>query len=249
RDCWAIGVTPKYVVGVWVGNTDGEGRPGLTGINTAAPVLFDIFRLLPVSRDWFEMPVSDMVKIAVCPESGYRAGPYCENAKEEWVQKSGLKAKVCPWHQLVHLSGDSKWQVTSDCEPPGNILNKNWFVLPPSMEYYYKARSYQYHVLPPFRADCEQENANPMEVIYPKNGAKIYVPLEADGSRGRMVCNAAHRQPGVKIFWHLDDKYMGESHDLHQMALNPPPGNHKLTLVDGNGNTTVINFTVLDKDK
>ena len=47
RDGWAIGVTPKNVVAVWVGNTDGEGRPGLVGVNTAAPVMFDIFRLLP----------------------------------------------------------------------------------------------------------------------------------------------------------------------------------------------------------
>lgn len=249
RDGWAIGVTPKYVVGVWVGNTDGEGRPGLTGINTAAPVLFDIFRLLPSARDWFEMPVRDMVKISVCPESGYRAGQYCDHATEQWVPKGGLKTKVCPWHQLVHLSMNGKWQVTTDCESPERIVNKSWFVLPPSMEYYYKSKSYQYHVLPPFRAGCTQENLNPMEVIYPKNGAKIYVPIEADGSRGRMICNAAHREAGVKIYWHLDDKYQGESHDLHQMALNPSPGKHKLTLVDAYGNTTVINFEVLDKDK
>ncbi|RVU03095.1 penicillin-binding protein 1C [Mucilaginibacter limnophilus] len=249
RDGWAIGVTPKYVVGVWVGNTDGEGRPGLTGINSAAPVLFDIFRLLPVSRDWFDMPVRDMVKIAVCPQSGYRAGEYCTSPQLMWVPKNGLKAKVCPWHQLVHISGDGKWQVTSDCEPPQAILNKKWFVLPPSMEYYYKAKNFEYHVLPPFRADCVQENTNPMEVIYPKDGARVYVPLEADGQRGRMICNAAHRQEGVKIFWHLDNKYVGESHHLHQMALNPSPGKHTLTLVDSNGNTTVINFVVMDKEQ
>jgi penicillin-binding protein 1C len=248
RDGWAIGVTPKYVVSVWVGNTDGEGRPGLTGINTAAPALFEIFRLLPVSRDWFEMPVGEMAKINVCRQSGYRAGQYCQDVDEQYVPKSGLKAPVCPYHQLVHLSADAKWQVNGNCEPPGNILNKSWFVLPPSMEYYYKARNYQYHVLPPFRPDCAQaENGNTMEVIYPKNGAKIYVPLEADGTRGRMICNAAHRQPGMKIFWHLDDQYVGKTKDFHQMALNPPPGKHILTLVDGNGNTISIGFEVLKK--
>jgi penicillin-binding protein 1C len=248
RDGWAIGVTPKYVVGVWVGNTDGEGRPGLTGINTAAPTLFEIFRLLPVSRDWFEMPMGEMVKINVCRQSGYRAGQYCQDVDEQYVPKSGLKAPVCPYHQLVHLSADAKWQVNGNCESPGNILNKSWFVLPPSMEYYYKARNYQYHVLPPFRPDCAQaENGNAMEVIYPKNGAKIYVPIEADGTRGRMICNAAHRQPGMKIFWHLDDQYVGETKDFHQMALSPSPGKHILTLVDSNGNTVSIGFEVLKK--
>jgi penicillin-binding protein 1C len=248
RDGWAIGITPKYVVGVWVGNTDGEGRPNLTGINTAAPALFEIFRLLPVSRDWFDMPVGEMVKIKVCKQSGYRAGEYCNDTDDEWVPKSGLKAPVCPYHQLVHLSPDAKWQVTGNCEPPDEILSKSWFVLPPSMEYYYKTKNYQYHVLPPFRPDCIQaEGGNPMEVIYPKEGAKIYVPLEADGSRGRVIFNAAHRQAGVKIFWHLDDKYVGETKDFHQIALNPPPGRHTLTLVDGNGNTLHIGFEVLAK--
>ncbi len=248
RDGWAIGITPKYVVGVWVGNTDGEGRPNLTGINTAAPALFEIFRLLPVTRDWFEMPIGEMVKIKVCRQSGYRAGEYCEDTDYEWVPISGLKAPVCPYHQLVHLSADGKWQVTGNCVPPDEIINKKWFVLPPSMEYYYKTKNYEYHVLPPFRPDCVQaENANPMEIIYPKDGAKIYVPLEADGSRGRVIFNAAHRQAGVKIFWHLDDQYVGETKDFHQMALNPPPGKHILTLVDGNGNTIHIGFEVLAK--
>ncbi len=248
RDGWAIGITPKYVVGVWVGNTNGEGRPGLTGINTAAPVLFEIFRLLPEARDWFEMPVGEMVKIKVCRQSGYRAGEYCEDTDDLWVPKSGLKAPVCPYHQLVHLSRDEKWQVTGNCVPPDEIVNKKWFVLPPSMEYYYKTKNYEYHVLPPFRPDCVQaENANPMEIIYPKDGAKIYVPLEADGTRGRVIFNAAHRQQGVKIFWHLDDKYVGETKDFHQIALNPDPGKHQLTLVDGNGNTVHIGFEVLAK--
>lgn len=47
RDGWAIGTNSKYVVGVWVGNASGEGRPSLTGVGSAAPILFDVFNLLP----------------------------------------------------------------------------------------------------------------------------------------------------------------------------------------------------------
>ena len=50
RDAWAIGVTKDYVVGIWVGNATGEGRPSLTGVDSAAPILFDVFRLLPKSK-------------------------------------------------------------------------------------------------------------------------------------------------------------------------------------------------------
>ena len=50
RDAWAIGITPKYVVAVWTGNTDGEGRAGLIGVQTSAPIMFDIFRELPIIK-------------------------------------------------------------------------------------------------------------------------------------------------------------------------------------------------------
>lgn len=249
RDGWAIGVTPRYVVGVWVGNTNGEGRPGLIGVNTAAPILFEIFRQLPVARDWFPVPAGEMTLMAVCHESGYRAGENCDHIDTLFMPKTCLKAPVCPFHQLVHLDASRKWQVTSVCETPANMVHVPWFVLPPSMEYYYRSRNYNYKPLPPFRADCAATLQHPMELIYPKDGAQVYVPLEADGTRGRMICNAAHRQPGTKIFWHLDNQYLGETRDYHQMAINPSPGKHVLALVDANGNRLQTFFEVLDKNK
>lgn len=247
RDGWAIGVTPRYVVGVWVGNTNGEGQPGLTGINTAAPILFEIFRQLPVARQWFDMPTREMTRIAVCRESGYRAGEYCQPVDTLLLPKSGLKAPACSFHQLVHLDAARKWQVNSVCEAPGNMVHLPWFVLPPSMEFYYKRNNYNYRTLPAFRPDCGITAQRTMEMIYPKDGAKVYVPLEADGTRGRVVFNAAHRRPGTKVFWNVDDNYMGQTTNSHQIALNPTPGKHILTLVDADGNRLQTRFEVLDK--
>ncbi|MBV5350195.1 penicillin-binding protein 1C, partial [bacterium] len=88
RDGWAIGCTPRYVVGVWVGNADGEGRPGLTGIATAAPAMFEIFSMLP-SGAWFDMPYDDMTKVAVCDASGYRASAICDKVDSVWVPNAG----------------------------------------------------------------------------------------------------------------------------------------------------------------
>ena len=54
RDAWAVGMTPAYTIGVWAGNAQGQGVPGLVGARTAGPVLFDILNLLPSSDEWFE---------------------------------------------------------------------------------------------------------------------------------------------------------------------------------------------------
>jgi len=56
------------VVGVWVGNADGEGRPGLVGVQTAAPILFDVFDRLPNS-DWFAKPFDEMKSVSICKQS------------------------------------------------------------------------------------------------------------------------------------------------------------------------------------
>lgn len=47
RDAWAFGVTERYTVGVWVGRPDGTPSPDRYGRNTAAPLLFQLFDLLP----------------------------------------------------------------------------------------------------------------------------------------------------------------------------------------------------------
>jgi penicillin-binding protein 1C len=43
RDAWAIGFDGATVIGVWVGRPDGEPVPGISGIDSAAPILFEAF--------------------------------------------------------------------------------------------------------------------------------------------------------------------------------------------------------------
>ena len=251
RDAWAIGVTPRFVVTVWAGNADGEGRPGLTGIDAAAPVLFDIFRLLAPSPRWFEVPSSEMKNIEVCSESGFKASDMCTSRKVIPLPPLSIKAPLCTFHKLIHLDQSGKYQVNSDCELSSNMIHKSWFVLPPAMEYYYKSKSYSYKALPPFRENCNNEagNRGVMELIYPKNNAKIYVPIELNGERGQVIFNAAHRKSGEKIFWHLDNQFIGSTRDIHQIAFNADPGKHLITLVDQEGNRLQQVFTILNKEK
>lgn len=43
RDSWAAGYTDDHTIVVWVGRPDGAPRPGQTGRQSAAPLLFDVF--------------------------------------------------------------------------------------------------------------------------------------------------------------------------------------------------------------
>jgi len=247
RDAWSIGITPDYVVAVWVGNASGEGRPGLTGIATAAPILFDIFKMFKPSN-WFEQPVSEMVEINTCHHSGFRASSICESLDTIWIQKAGLKTISCPYHQLVHFDMSGKWQVNSNCESPGNMVTKPWFILPPLQEWYFRNKNPFYKVLPSFRADCLSDTeTHSMDMIYPRNNSKMYLPVDIDGKPGKSVFKVAHRNPGLTIYWHLDDRFIGATTQYHQMALAPPHGFHRLTLVDEKGESLLVRFEIISK--
>lgn len=245
RDAWAIATTPGFVVAVWVGNSDGEGRPGLTGVSTAAPVLFDIIDLMPPS-DWFVKPEKEITYIDICEESGMRASPFCPHVVSTEVPISGLKTSACPYHQLVHLSSDKRWQVNASCYPAGDIVTDSCFVLPPGMEWYYRKIHPEYRVLPPVKEGCAYaENYTILELIYPRNLSRIFVPRELNGEPGAVIFEAAHRNMDTRIFWHLDENYVGETNRFHQIALSPQPGEHTITLIDEHGNTLKKRFLVV----
>jgi penicillin-binding protein 1C len=252
RDAWAVGVTPRHAVGVWVGNADGEGRPGLTGHSAAAPILFDLFDALP-GGGWFAPPPEGLADVDVCARSGMRAGPHCELRRAELVPRAGLDSPACAFCRLVHTDASATWQVHGDCEPVSAIRSTSWFVLPPAMEGYYRGFHADYRPPPPLRPDCRAAvgaaGSAALSLVSPREGAAVYVPVEMDGALGRIVFEAAHREPGARVFWHLDEVYLGETRDIHQMAIAPLPGPHVLVLVDERGETVRRRFTALGRSE
>lgn len=247
RDAWAVGLNPEYVVAVWVGNADGEGRPGVVGLSAAAPILFDIFDRLPRGA-WFDQPYDDMQQVAVCQLSGHRASKLCEEVDTTYIPLSAMNSIACPYHKLVHLSFDGRHRVNSGCADVSSMRHEAWFILPPTMEWYYKRKNPQYRNLPQYRSDCLADiSENPMAVIYPKTPSSIYVPVQLDGTLSRTVFEATHRDHSATIYWHIDEEYIGATTDIHQMELAPAVGEHYLTLVDDAGMTVKQRFSVVGK--
>jgi penicillin-binding protein 1C len=247
RDGWAIGTSSRYVAGVWIGNADGEGRPGLTGISTAAPVLFELFGILPES-DWFKEPADELVPAVICRESGFLAGPNCPDRDSSRVPVSGLHAPVCSYHRTIHLSADGKFRVNRDCMDADGMVQASWFVLPPVQEWYYRKNHPEYRLLPPYKAGCGSDNGGSMDLVYPRENSGIFIPVELSGIKGRVIFEAVHRDEDATIYWHLDGKFIACTHYMHQVEILPSPGKHTLVLVDENGEELTRHFKILSRD-
>jgi len=249
RDGWAVGVNGEYAVGVWVGNADGEGRTGLTGTESAAPILFDIFSQLP-GNSWFQIPEQELNEIKTCSRSGMRATEWCTETIVTKVTRAGLESSPCPYHQPIHLSLDGKYRVHADCESLAKMKTVSWFVLPPVQEYYYKSKNLNYRLLPPLKPGC----ANPasvatLEIIYPRSNARIFIPRQLNGELGNVLFEATHRQSSTPVYWHLDGTYIGMTKGNHQLSVAPDPGVHVLTLIDEAGTIITQEFSVMDRNQ
>ncbi len=247
RDAWAIGVNPDYVIGVWVGNADGEGRPGLIGVRAAAPILFEVAGLLPCRRQFYE-PREEMRLTAVCRKSGFRPSIFCEELDSVYVCENGMRTDLCPYHRIISLDSTETWRVNFDCEPVYCMKRKSWFVLPPVQEWYYCRTHSDYKKLPSYRPGCQPGDEEVMEMIYPQRGVSVFIPRDFGAKPGKVVFEAVHRSANMKIYWYVDDRYVGMTQNRHQMEFWLQKGVYRLTLMDQEGRELKQIFRVVGKE-
>ena len=89
RDAWALGVSDRYTVGVWVGRPDGTPNPGFFGANVAAPMLVDVFAAIGDARSVQRTPPASVSQGVVCWPLGVRAesvpGALCHQERTAWL--------------------------------------------------------------------------------------------------------------------------------------------------------------------
>jgi len=139
--------------------------------------------------------------------------------------------------------------VHDGCAAVSGMRNQPWFVLPPALAHYYGTQHGNYQPLPPWRGGCQEPGEAAaramMDFIYPDAGGTLYVPVELDGRRGRAVLEVVHRDPGAVLYWHLDEDYAARTELRHQLAIDLPPGEHRVTVVDAEGRRLSRSFQVL----
>ncbi|MCR4859729.1 MAG: penicillin-binding protein 1C [Bacteroidales bacterium] len=245
RDAWSVGVNRDWVVAVWVGNSDGEGRAGMTGVSYASPVMFDVFSALPGSG-WFTRPTEGMTRLEVCHDSGLPASDLCPQRDTLWVPDVPEQPEMCRYHRLVHLDPEGRWQVNSSCCPPELMRSEVRFVLPPAQEWYYMQKHLEYKPLPPKHPlfDAGSSARSPIEIIYPQPGLVLVLTRGLSGTQNGVVFRAAHADPSATLYWHIDDAFVGETTGEHTLRVDPAPGDHRLTLIDAQGERRAVLFSV-----
>ena len=243
RDAWAVGYNAKYVIGVWVGNADGEGKSSLVGVKRAAPLFFDVLNRLDDHR-YLETPHDDLEYVTICKHSYYRAGAHCEDKEEILVARSASQTEFCPFHEQ-HFVNSVGERVMQNCQEE-KLEAKSFFVLPAKIAHYYQKYHPEYQGLPAVSDAClSMIKDDALSLVYPDKGSSIYLPVNGNGSKESAVVRAVHSRPEAKVYWHLDDQFLGMTEGFHELAIFPEKGTHLLTLIDDTGIELRRNFEVI----
>lgn len=97
RDNWALGFTPEFTVGVWVGNFDGSPMHEVSGVSGAAPVLHEVFVQLHerFGTTWFKTP-TNIVERWIHPVTGKLVAENQQGAVREKFLANHLPAIASP---------------------------------------------------------------------------------------------------------------------------------------------------------
>jgi penicillin-binding protein 1C len=246
KDAWAVGVTPKWTIAVWAGNFDGEGNPNISGASSAGTLLFDIINYLDADPDrlWFPYDEYDFKRVKVCKETGFIAGEYCDNTEEVWAPSDMNSMRLCPYHKNIYLDATGKHQVCSYCWDD-NHISKHYLIYPADVNYELKKRGHIPEVIPTHNRDCNiVATGNPMHIIYPRDSAKVWIPRDFNGDFQRLVVKVAHNNPEKRLFWYLDDVYLGVTTDKSRYAVSVNKGWHDIIVKDEDGYTEQVRFFV-----
>ncbi|EGK8010386.1 penicillin-binding protein 1C [Campylobacter lari] len=226
KDAWAIGTSPKYTLGVWVGNFNGEANANLYGVSIAGELFFELLALLEGVNLEFEKP-SDLVTIKIENQTGYRYD-YKFDFKEVLYPQSANVLRTSPFLKEVFMYKNK--EVDSLDENFIHAKKKIILNLPSNAQAFFAKE----------RQNLQNYNQN-LKIIYPLNNLNIILPKDLKGSQKLLIKLTNPRKE--KLFWYLNQELIFEGKE-ESLALNLKKGKYTLNIISENGQSDFITFNI-----
>ncbi len=260
RDAWAIGVGPRFLVGVWIGRPDGTPVPGQFGLASAAPLMLQVHDVL-VNRDSQRgiaapvQPVPQNVGVAaICWPLGQpmsKSDPNCRRQRFAWTldgttpptlqaadQPLGLGLQERVWVNAKGL------RVAANCP---DAQEQDIALWPAPLEPWLPRAERRDARLPPADPDCPPHNLNlapPLSIVGVREGDNLRLPA-ASRQALRLTLSAlggsGHR------WWFIDGKPLADTDTRQDFTPTlSKPGRYQLSVLDESGQTARVEFSVVE---
>lgn len=242
RDAWAIGYNSNYCVGVWLGNFNNKGVPGLNGTDVAVPLLFDIFRNIEKDflTDWFTPPESLQSRI-VCNKTGLPPDTCCHDLVLDYYIPGASKNQVCDHLKAILTNPDETISYCRSCCPATGYKTKLYPNLNPGLALFYESENIAVDKIPEHNPLCERLGSGLAPVISTLTDHGNYLLLYPDQQMGLL----SHCQTDVsKVFWYVNKRFYQEAPVDKRVFFKPVTGINSISCVDDQGRKTSIDINV-----
>lgn len=257
RDAWAIGVGPRYSIGVWIGRPDGTPVQGQFGLASAAPLLLQVHDLLENrerqrGRVAPADPQPDSVGVAaICWPLGQvlpRQHADCRRQRFAWTLNGTVPPTLLAADQPLGLGlREHFWvdeqgrRVARHCagaQPAERLL---W---PAPLEPWLPRRERRSARLPAPSADCppSAQAQAPLSIVGVRQGDRLR-RLQA----GALNLQVSALGGSGRYWWFLDGQPLAVLGDGREQALSLPRlGGYQLSLLDDSGQVALLDFELRD---
>jgi penicillin-binding protein 1C len=260
RDAWAIGVGPRYLIGIWIGRPDGTPVPGQFGLASAAPLMLQVHDVL-TNRDSQRgisaavQPVPANVSVAaICWPLGQpmsRSDPNCRRQRFAWTLDGTTPPTLQAMDQplgtgLVENIWVNAKGLRVDAKCPG-AMPREIALWPAALEPWLPRVERREARLPANDPDCPGPMlapSSPLSIVGVRDGDQLRRPA---ASQELLRLKLSALGGSGRRWWFVNGTPLGDS--AHQDSINATfeqLGRVELSVLDEGGQTARVEFNVVD---
>ena len=233
RDAWAIGFTNNYTIGVWLGNFNGKGAPGISGAGIASPLLFDLLKAVDLDPEqkWFAMP-SQLDERLICDQSGLPKNTFCRTLISDYYLPGKSTMTKCSHLKEYMVDTVKDISYCKTCVGEEKFALKLFPNPPIRMIQFYNERGIIYETPPVHNPECERIFEEGAPIITSPNSKTEYI-IDDGTKEISLKCEAGN---DVKqLFWFVDDVFFAKVDPKEMLFYKVDPGRFRITCVDDKG--------------
>jgi penicillin-binding protein 1C len=243
RDAWSVGFTPRYTIGVWIGNFDGRSAPDLSGTTMAVPLLFELFNSLEAGKPRLDFPRPPQVhQRAICAETGDLPSPHCAQQDKGYYIRDISTRKACDQERQLYIRADSAIQYCTGCLPESGFKRASYPIYPPRLTFWYESKGIAYRRPPPHNPACTATFDGPGPVVISPTPDYEYL-IQADAGQ-EILLQAASDGHIARHYWYINGKFYQSCLPGAQVFFAPKPGRQRIVCMDDMGRAAQLEVTV-----
>ncbi len=243
RDAWAIGMNPKYTIGVWMGNFDGHGSPYLSGAEMAVPLLFDLFNSIDYdsNNEWYKRPFS-LLEREVCAETGLLPSENCKHLVYDYYIENVSTYKKCDRYKTFFVDENETVVYCPDCLGHHKFKKVAYPIYKPELKLWFKKNNVEFKEPPPHNPNCNHMLAdNGPKIVSPLKNYEYYLDKNSDQ---KILLQAVSTSNVLSQYWYINNKFYKKCEPGEKVFFRPKNKNVKIICSDDKGGTSRMNINV-----